>query len=179
MNGDAGQPSGILIGGYTHAYIHDNRVGASFGPGIGCIGASGRTPVDVERNYIDSSGWQDPFTVNYGYVDYRYDTTQSPKTNIGSYNVSISGRLQATVDSTTFRIVNNQFGFQRGFGNANVGIWDQFNSYSKKAGNNVICGNTMLHGGSPIINVEGQNRVYYSITCLHNSPTQKPRQRKK
>ena len=51
---NAQQGNGIVIGGYTHADIHDNYVRTTFGAGIFSLGAG---LIRIYNNEVDSSGY--------------------------------------------------------------------------------------------------------------------------
>lgn len=81
------QGTGISIGMYTRAYIHDNVIKNTFTWGIASLGGSGL--VRIENNKIDSSG----------YLDGRITPW--------AQNILVDTRPTVPVDSTRFIIKNN------------------------------------------------------------------------
>lgn len=81
------QGTGISLGLYTRAYVHDNKIKNTYTWGIASLGGSGL--VRIERNQIDSSGYLDGRTLPW------------------PQNILIDTRRTVPVDSTRFIIANN------------------------------------------------------------------------
>lgn len=81
------QGTGISIGMYTRAYIHDNIIKNTFTWGIASLGGSGL--VRIENNKIDSSGYLDGRVTSW------------------AQNIFVDTRPTSPTDSTRFIILNN------------------------------------------------------------------------
>src|SRR5206468_12761121 len=82
------QGTGISLGLYTRAYVHDNTVKNTYTWGIASLGGSGL--VRIENNRVDSSGYLDGKTLPW------------------PQNILVDTRRTNPVDLTQFIIRNNQ-----------------------------------------------------------------------
>ena len=122
LNTKEGQGMGILIGGYTHADIHDNYVRTTFGPGIFSLGAG---TIRIYNNDVDSSG----------YLGGRGDR--------GSSNIMVDTRPtnnpspgQSNPVLTRFFIWNNNLGLNTDY---SIRVFKTNNTFLP---GNIICNNT-------------------------------------
>ena len=119
------QGNGIVIGGYTHADIHDNYIRTTFGAGIFSLGAG---MIKIYNNLVDSSGYL------------------NGKGDKGSSNIMVDTR-PTTVPSpgqpnpvlTKFYIWNNKLGANTDY---NIRVFNSFNTY--KTGNIIYNNNGNL-----------------------------------
>lgn len=129
--GDEDQGPGIIIGGITHAYIHNNDIKNTLTWGIVSTGGTGL--IRIEDNIIDSSGYLPGFAKkNYG------------------WNINLSTRATSPTDSTTFIVKNNTLGVTAHFPDpyypdtVHIEIGDEFGTMSRIG--NQICGNKFSGG---------------------------------
>jgi hypothetical protein len=123
---DPAQGNGIVLGGYTQAYVHDNTVINTFSTGIFSLGAG---EVRIENNRVENSGNLE------GVVAY------------GMANIMVDTRLTDPVKKTTFIIRNNKVA---GNTDWNIRIYNQFPTYNN---GNYICNNTTPSGGPVTVSV--------------------------
>jgi len=109
------QGNGISLGGYTHAYVHDNVVKNTFAMGIFALGAGIE---QIERNNISNSGKLGGRTAN------------------GMASIMVDTRPTNPIDSTTVQISNNTTGYNTDYG---IRLYNTYPAYTK---NNIICNNT-------------------------------------
>lgn len=63
LDGDEQQGTGISLGGYTRAYVHDNIISTNTTWGFASLGASGTNiPLRVENNTFDSIGYSNHYS---------------------------------------------------------------------------------------------------------------------
>lgn len=117
------QGTGISIGGYSRAYVHNNTVKNTYTWGIASLGGSGL--LRIENNTVDSSGYLDGKTLNW------------------PQNIMIDTRPTIPADSTTFIIRNNKVS-NPGKDVKCIEVFNTLPTYSTK---NIICGN--LEKGKP------------------------------
>lgn len=87
---DDAQGTGISLGGYTRAYVHNNNITNTFTWGIASLGGSGL--IRIENNKIDSSGWSLNGTIPW------------------ATGIAVDTRTTSPIDSTIFSIKNNALG---------------------------------------------------------------------
>jgi hypothetical protein len=172
MSGISNQGTGISIGAYTHAYIHDNTVVNTLTWSIASLGGSGTNiPVRIENNYVDSTG----YLYTYNNISDNVVTTPAgpfypPGKIPGAIeNMSfVSPIFLKTVptqdkDSTTFWIRNNRLGLSKG-GPEKIKLENGYNTIRRKG--SFICNNTDLYDRSPVrIRSEIGPFATYSTDC--------------
>jgi parallel beta-helix repeat protein len=119
---DPAQGNGIVLGGYTHAYVHDNTINNTFASGIFSLGSG---EIRIENNTINNSGSL------YG------------RTANGNASIMMDTRPTTPVENTTFTIRNNKLGAQT---HNNITVYG-----STFGTGNIICNNTLITGGTPSI----------------------------
>jgi hypothetical protein len=119
------QGSGIVLGTYTRAYVHDNHVRNTLTWGIVSLGGAGL--VRIENNRVDSSGYLYGKRLNW------------------PQNICIDTRPTDPVDSTRFIIRNNHV-TNPGYDVANIEVWARQKTFFSSG--NIICNNTTT-GGKP------------------------------
>jgi hypothetical protein len=132
------QGNGIILGGYTTAYVHDNSVDYTYSTGIFSLGAG---LVRIENNKVDHSGQLAGMTAN------------------GSASIMVDTRLTVPVINTQFYIKNNILGSNS---DGHVRIYNTFNTYST---NNLICNNNTTTGGA--ITIYANTGIVWG-TCTGN-----------
>lgn len=161
------QGSGIILGGYTHCYVHDNFVKNTFQTGILSIGAG---LSQIENNTVDSSGYLRVFG------------TDSVVKNVDFKNISVDTRTTHTntLDPTspaiplTFIIRNNKTGVSTAQDHTtlvirSIGVGDGGYSSDTWGTSNVICNNLKLNGiDTAIWSVIPQ--ITYSRNCALPPP---------
>jgi hypothetical protein len=111
------QGTGISIGGYTRAYVHDNVVKNTYTWGIASLGGSGM--IRIENNKVDSSGYLDGKSLPW------------------PQNIMLDTRPTIPVDSTSFIIRNNILSHP----GKNVRHIEIFSTHPTYASGNIICNN--------------------------------------
>ena len=109
------QGNGIVLGGYTHADIHNNYVRDTYTAGIFSLGSN---TVRIENNIIDSSGMLAGYRVP------------------GSSGIMIDTRLTNPVEKSYVIIQNNHIGKNTDFG---IRFFKTYDTYLP---GNIICNNT-------------------------------------
>ena len=115
------QGNAIVIGGYTHADIHDNYVRTTFGAGIFALGAG---LIRIYNNDVDSSGYLNGKGEN-GSSNIMVDTRPTNFPSPGQVNPVL----------TKFLIWNNTLGANTDY---NIRVYKSFNTYLNA---NIICNN--------------------------------------
>ena len=138
------QGNGIVLGGYTTAYVHDNVVNNTFSTGIFSLGAG---EVRIENNRVDNSGSLDGRTAN------------------GSASIMVDTRLTIPVMNTKFYVKNNVLGTNTDFG---IRVYDTYPTFEL---GNVICGNTKTTGGDATYYVQGATNWINCTAPQNASPT--------
>ncbi len=173
MNGDEAQGEGIVIGGYTSAYIYENVVTNTYTHGIGSEGGSNTdTTIQVWNNIVDSSGMLAAYDLS---VTARYQININTEPRYANaltwpYNVFYKTSPNDEGDSTRFSIRDNTLKLRKN--TFAIGLFDQTNRFQKTG--NEICGNTLTVGTS-VVNVEGSNPVYYDTQCGASAPPKRRR----
>lgn len=109
-----GQGSGISLGGYSQANVHDNTIINTYTMGISSLGAG---LVTIENNTVKNSGMLGGFSVP------------------GMASIMIDTRNTNPADSTTFHVMNNTLGNNT---DVNIRVYETYPTYT---GNNIICNN--------------------------------------
>ncbi|MEO8712550.1 MAG: right-handed parallel beta-helix repeat-containing protein [Parafilimonas sp.] len=109
-----GQGSGISLGGYSQANIHDNTIINTYTMGISSLGAG---LVTIENNIVKNSGILGGFSVP------------------GMASIMIDTRNTNPADSTTFQVKNNTLGDNT---DVNIRVYETYPTYTS---NNIICNN--------------------------------------
>lgn len=180
MNGDEGQGTGISIGLYTRAYIHDNIISNTYTWGIASIGAGATNiPLRIEHNTIDSTGYlrhYDLDTTTRILYDPRTETVLSDGlTWPQSIEVDTRPRYYTTdsphpgtavpgQDSTQFWIRNNTIGLKKG--SVAINVEDDYSGLQK--GGNIICGNVNTGTGTAAA-ISVVSGISYSTNCSDSS----------
>jgi hypothetical protein len=123
------QGTGISLGLYTRAYVHDNKVKNTLTWGIASLGGSGL--IRIENNTVDSSGYLDGNTTDW------------------AQNIIIDTRNTDPVDSTQFIIRGNKVS-NPGMNAEHIRIYRTRATYS---GTNIIC-NNLIKGKPAKVKVE-------------------------
>ncbi|WP_407522864.1 PKD domain-containing protein [Lacibacter sp. MH-610] len=175
LGGDEGQGSGILVGGYTRAYIHDNTIVNTLTYGISSFGASGTNiPLRIENNITDSSGYLNNFRIwalpsGTWQLNLRTATVYQNLLTY-PYSIFLATKPNMEGDSTMFWVKNNTLGLRKN-ANAGIGLADYQNTFHKVG--NVICNNMNAWGGLAGIQREEVTPVIYSTNCA-TPPNQVP-----
>src|SRR5206468_10159874 len=141
---DPMQGSGIILGGYSTAYIHDNTVDYTWNTGIFSLGAG---LVRIENNQIDHSG------------------QLAGRVNSGSSSIMIDTRPTNPVMNTSFIVRNNTVGSNTDA--AHIRVYNTVLSYA--SGNN-ICNNNTTTGTPALINVATGVNWYSCTSPVNQSP---------
>lgn len=112
---NAYQGNAISLGGYTHAYVHNNYIRQTFLNGIFCLGAG---LIRIENNNIDSSGYLGKIV------------------NPGAASIMVDTRRTNPVINTQFFVRNNVLGANT---DKNVRVYKSFPTYIN---GNIISNNT-------------------------------------
>ncbi|HWB91021.1 MAG TPA: T9SS type A sorting domain-containing protein, partial [Puia sp.] len=184
MNGDDAQGTGISVGLYTHAYIHDNTISDTYTWAIASIGACGTNiPIRIENNHTDSSGFLQAY--NLGSTDkqsinpateptypdsltYPYaiwvDTRQRVYTTDNPPGTAVHGQ-----DSTQFWIKGNVIGRFKCYTSTRdntSAIQIEDHALGLQSTGNIICGNTSSVGDSiRVYTGNAAHTVYYDSSC--------------
>ncbi|GGB00851.1 PKD domain-containing protein [Puia dinghuensis] len=184
MNGDDAQGTGISVGLYSHAYIHDNTISNTYTWAIASIGACGTNiPLRIENNHTDSSGYLASYhldTTSRAFINpateptypnpltYPYaiwvDTRQRVYTTDNPAGTAVHGK-----DSTQFWIKNNVIGRFKCYTSTTdnqsaIQIEDHFSGLQSTG--NIICGNTSSVGQSILVYTGNAGHpVSYSTNC--------------
>lgn len=118
------QGNGIILGGYTHAYVHDNYIDNTYSTGIYSLGSG---VVRILNNTVNHSGMLNGRTAN-GMASIMIDTrnTSNPSPN------------QSNPVMLTFKVRNNKLGSNTDYG---VRVYNTYMTFTQ---NNAVCGNTSL-----------------------------------
>jgi Bacterial Ig domain len=168
LGGDEGQGSGILVGGYTRAYIHHNTIVNTLTYGISSFGASGTNiPLRIEHNITDSSGYLNHFRIwalpsGTWQLNLRLATVY-PNLLTYPYSIFLATKPNIESDSTLFWVKNNILGLRKN-PVAGIGLADYQNTFHKVG--NVICNNTNAWGGAAPVQREEVTPVLYSTNCV-------------
>ena len=119
FNGEQG--NGIIIGGYTHADIHDNYVRNTFGAGIFSLGAG---IIKIYNNDVDSSGYLGG--KGKGSSNIMVDTRPTNFPSPSQHNPVL----------TKFSIWNNNLGLNTDY---SIRVFKTFDTFLP---GNIICNNT-------------------------------------
>ncbi|MFL5740695.1 MAG: carbohydrate-binding protein [Flavisolibacter sp.] len=138
------QGSGIILGGYTTAYVHDNTVDYTWNIGIFSLGAG---VVRIENNRIDHSGELAGRKIN------------------GSSSIMIDTRLTTPVMITSFSVKNNTIGSNTD--DVHIRVYNTFPTYAM--GNN-ICNNFTTTGSAALINVAAGVNWYSCTSPVNQAP---------
>ncbi|MBV9960831.1 MAG: right-handed parallel beta-helix repeat-containing protein, partial [Parafilimonas sp.] len=109
-----GQGSGISLGGYTQANLHDNTITNTYTMGISSLGAG---PLTIKNNIVKNSGMLSGHTVP------------------GMASIMVDTRNTNPADSTTFTIQDNTLGTNT---DVNIRVYRTYPTYTK---NNTVCSN--------------------------------------
>jgi len=109
------QGNGISLGGYTHGYVHDNKITNTYALGILCLGAG---KIRIMNNTISNSGILGSNTAN------------------GMDNIMVDTRPTTPIDSSLVDVENNNLN-----GNTDYGV-RFYETYPTFENGNIICGNT-------------------------------------
>lgn len=137
------QGSGIILGGYTEGYVHNNRIRQTYQHGIFAIGAGLQM---IENNDIDSSGWLNG-VINPGYsnicADTRLTTNQGMTPGGILSDVSIQNN-KCGLASNRDTVAHLTYQIDIGLGYTQYPTWDT---------SNIICNNITQAAGLAIFRV--------------------------
>jgi predicted peptidase len=188
LNGDGAQGTGISLGLYTRAYVHDNTVVNTYTWGIVSLGAgSTDTAIRIEHNTIDSSGYLKYYagmdtTSRVAYNPGTEPSTADALTWPQSIEIDTRPRLYTTdsphpgtavpgKDSTQFVIRDNIIGLKKN--TVAINIDDDYAGIQKSG--NYICSNVNAVGGTAAT-VQVASGVNYSTDCSGLTAAAKPPQ---
>ncbi len=120
------QGNGIILGGYTHAYVHDNNIDHTYSTGIYSLGAG---LVRIVNNTVDHSGMLNGKTAN-GMASIMIDTRNTTNPSPGQHNPVM----------LTFKVKSNSLGSNTDYG---VRVYNTYLTYKI---DNAICNNILLSG---------------------------------
>ena len=184
MNGDDAQGTGISLGTYTHAYVHDNTISDTYTWAIASIGACGTNiPVRIESNHTDSSGYLQAYSLattdrqsinpatEPTYTDsltYPYaiwvDTRPRVYTTANPPGTAVQGQ-----DSTQFWIKNNIIGRFKCYTSTRdntSAIQIEDHASGLQSTGNIICSNTSSVGDSiRVYTGNAGHTVFYDSSC--------------
>lgn len=177
LNGDGAQGTGISLGLYTRAYVHDNTVVNTYTWGIVSLGAgSSDTAIRIEHNTVDSSGYLNYYagmdtTSRVAFNPGTEPTTADALTWPQSIEIDTRPRLYTTdsphpgtavhgKDSTQFVIRNNIIGLKKN--TVAINVDDDYAGIQKSG--NYICSNVNAVGGTAAT-VQVASGVNYSTDC--------------
>ncbi len=112
---NANQGNGISLGGYTHAYVHDNNISNTYTMGIFSLGAGFSK---IENNTITNSGHLGSQTIN------------------GMSNIMVDTRYTNPADSTKIWVLNNKLSVAT---DANIRVYETFPTFTS---GNAFAGNS-------------------------------------
>ena len=138
------QGNGIVLGGYTQAYVHNNTVYNTYSTGIYTLGAG---LVKIKNNSVNYSGVLNGQTAN-GMASIMVDTRQTTFPEPGKPNP----------ENLTFIVSNNLLGSNTDY---NVRVYNTYLTYNT---NNVICSNTIIHTSNPATYYVATG-ISYSTVC--------------
>lgn len=138
------QGNGIILGGYTHAYIHDNNIDKTFSTGLYSLGAGF---VRIVNNTINHSGMLGGRTSN-GMASIMIDTRNTSNPSPG----------QSNPVKLTFKVKDNKLGSNTDY---NIRVYNTYLTFNT---DNMICNNTLITGGSAnyYVAVTG---IAYNVFC--------------
>lgn len=120
------QGNGIVLGGYSHAYIHDNYVNYTYSTGIFSLGAG---MVKIINNTVDHSG-----TIG------NISESGVPNIMVDTRNTTVPSPGQPNPVMLTFKVRGNKLG-----ANTDYGI-RVYNTYMTFTTDNAVCDNRTLSG---------------------------------
>jgi predicted esterase len=167
LNGDDAQGTGISVGAYTRAYIHDNTVINTFSWGIASLGGSGTgTVLRIENNRIDSSGYlvhYDLASTSKSSIDPAHEPV-FPDNLPWPYPIELGTRPTLFKDSTTFWIKGNIVGKYKNRYGA-IQLHDERNTITTDG--NVVCGNRNINGtpATVLADKTAKREIRYSTNC--------------
>ncbi|HWJ92997.1 MAG TPA: carbohydrate-binding protein, partial [Flavisolibacter sp.] len=146
------QGNGIVLGGYTSAYVHDNTIDYTFSSGIFSLGSG---LIRIENNKVDHSG------------------QLAGRSADGSASIMVDTRLTNPVMPTTFQVKNNTLGANT---DNHFRVYLTYNTYAPTG--NILCNNLTPAGGAitsniPVsINVAGCSGVSNQLPLPNAGPDQ-------
>jgi len=154
MNGDDAQGTGISIGAYAHAYIHDNFISNTLTYGIASLGGSGTNiPIRIENNTIDSMGYLTHFNLANAWTVPSIDPATEPTyPNTFTWVQAMFIKTVPTMytDSTIFWIKNNVIGLCKNPAQAILG-YNEIPTMQKNG--SIIC-NNFLKGTTTLAQID-------------------------
>jgi hypothetical protein len=163
MNGDDAQGTGISVGAYTHAYIHDNVVTNTYTWGIASLGGSGTGVVlRIENNRIDSSGYLEHYDLAHTDKKHIDPGTEPihPAELSWPYPIELGTRPTLFKDSTTFWIRGNILGRYKNRGAA-IQLHDGSDGITRNG--NIVAGNKLADGRPAEVYADRSKReIHYS-----------------
>lgn len=139
------QGNGIVLGGYTHAYVHDNYIDSTYSSGIYSLGSG---LVKITNNIVNHSGMLAKQTTN-GMSSIMIDTRWTNNPTPGQSNPVM----------LTFKLKDNQLGVNTDYSN-NIRVYNTVLTYTTY---NAICRNMQLTSGGASKNQSAQYAVATGI----------------
>ena len=119
------QGNGIVLGGYTQAYVHDNVIWNTYASGIFSLGAG---LVKIKNNKVNYTGFLNGRTSS-GFANIEVDTRNTTNPSPGKSNPEF----------LTFVVKNNQLGSNT---DCSIRVYNTYLTYNK---DNQICSNVIIH----------------------------------
>lgn len=162
------QGSGLIFGGYSNGYAHDNYIRNTFQHGILSLGAG---IVRVENNDIDSSGYlqrvgADTAVKNPGYGNITFDTRVTHTNTLDTSTPAIP--LTAIVRNNKVGVSMNQNPQTLQFYSIDLGAG--YNPLQPWTTNNIVCGNIKQNGVDTAVYRVNVNITYSSDCTLPPPP---------
>ena len=157
------QGSGIILGGYTHAYVHDNYVRQTFQHGIFALGAGLQR---IENNDVDSSGWLNGSS-NPGYSNIAADTRLT--TNQGATPAGINSTVY--VRNNLVGISTNIDSYTKAMYNIDIGLG--YYVYPTWNNDNILCNNLIKRTAAPAV-TRVMKLIQFATNCSAPPPNIPP-----
>ncbi len=122
------QGNGIVLGGYTSAWVYNNTISNTYASGIFSLGAG---YVKIENNKVNYSGYLNGRT-SAGFASIEVDTR----------NTTLPSPGNRSPEMVTFIVQNNQLGINT---DCHIRVYNTYATYNK---NNVLCHNTIINTSS-------------------------------
>ncbi len=143
------QANGIVLGGYTQAYVHDNVIWNTYASGIFSLGAG---LVKIKRNKVNYTGFLDGHTSS-GFANIEVDTRNTTNPSPGKPNPEF----------LTFIVKDNQLGSNT---DCHIRVYNTYLTYNT---DNLICNNTIIHTPNAATYAVASGIVY--TTCSSQTST--------
>lgn len=138
------QGNGIILGGYTHAFVHDNNIDYTYSTGIYSLGAG---VVRIVNNTVNHSGMLAGKTAN-GMASIMIDTR----------NTTNPSSKQSDPVLLTFKVKNNKLGSNTDY---NVRVYNTYLTFNV---DNAICSNVTVSGNNNVSHYVATG-IYWKSEC--------------